>query len=208
MAKEIERISVNKFEEALNKNNTVTVRLYGTEDIDMIITTTISFTKMVQFVEDVVSACVDVETGSYVPEAYDFAIRIGVLTYYANFTMPQSIEKQYLLVYNTGAFEQIQEHINQRQFADIVKTIDKKIKFLLDLASSAAVSKLNEVIAKIADITNTGAELMSGLDTQSVEAIANGFTREGKLDEEALARAFLKVNHNIVDKDTVSVDKK
>lgn len=84
MEKDIKRISITKFETALDKYNIVTERLNGTEDVVFEIRKTIPLYEMTAFVQEVVESCIDSETGEYVPEAYAFALRVAVLTHYAN----------------------------------------------------------------------------------------------------------------------------
>jgi mRNA interferase YafQ len=151
MANDIEKVSVDKLEQALYKDNIVTDTLDGTDNVTFQVKRMISLSDMVLFVREVVEACVDFEGGDYLPEAYDFAIRLGVLTHYANFEMATSMEKQYMLVYGTRAFEQVMEHVNGEQFRDIVQAINKKIQYMVNLMSSSAVAKINEVINKLLD---------------------------------------------------------
>ena len=99
MAKDIERVSINKFEQAVNVDNITTEILLDTQDVEIQIKKTIGLPEMMLFVQEVVEACIDGESGEYLPEAYDFAIRSAVLTHYANFAMPANLEKQYWLVY-------------------------------------------------------------------------------------------------------------
>ena len=122
MSKNIQKISINKLESVL-AGNTVTEILNGTDNVEIHITKTLPLQEMLLFVQEVVEACIDGETGEYLPEAYDFAIRAGVLTRYANFTLPANLDNQYMLVYNTGAFDQVVAHINERQFNDILSLV-------------------------------------------------------------------------------------
>ncbi len=191
MAKDIERISVNKFESALAEDDIVTETLYGTEDVTIQIKRTLPLPEMVSFVQEVVEACVDMETGDYVPEAYDFAIRVGVLTHYANFAMPANTDKQYWLVYNTRAFKQVINHINEYQFNDIIRTIDKKIQFMLDVISSTAFGKINEVITKFGEIAEVGAKAFGGADAGDIAGVIENISKVKGMDEAKLAKILL-----------------
>lgn len=191
MAKDIERVSINKFEMALEKENVITETLVDTEDVTIQIKKTISLPEMMLFVQEVVEACIDGENGEYIPEAYDFAIRTAVLTHYANFAMPGNLEKQYWLVYNTRAFQQVMNHINEQQFGDIIRAIDRKVKFMLDVMSSAAVSKINEVIAKFNDIAETGEKVFGSASADEVANFMNGISKLKDVKEEDIAKVIL-----------------
>lgn len=192
MSKEIERISVNKFEMALGEDNVVEEILSGTDDVKIQIKKIIALPEMISFVQEVVESCIDNETGEYLPEAYDFAIRVGVLTRYANFTMPANMEKQYMLVYGTGAFDQVLLHINNTQFNDIVRAIDKKIKFMLEVISSSAVTKINDVINKLGEIASAGEKAFEGVDADNMAKVIQGVSKLGDMSEEDVAKVILE----------------
>lgn len=192
MSKEIERISVNKFEMALGEDNVVEEILSGTDDVKIQIKKIIALPEMISFVQEVVESCIDNETGEYLPEAYDFAIRVGVLTRYANFAMPANMEKQYMLVYGTEAFDQVLLHINNTQFNDIVRAIDKKIKFMLEVISSSAVTKINDVINKLGEIASAGEKAFEGVDADNMAKVIQGVSKLGDMSEEDVAKVILE----------------
>lgn len=191
MSKNIQKISINKLESVL-AGNTVTEILNGTDNVEIHITKTLPLQEMLLFVQEVVEACIDGETGEYLPEAYDFAIRAGVLTRYANFTLPANLDNQYMLVYNTGAFDQVVAHINERQFNDIVRAIDKKIKFMLEIISSSAVTKINEVIGKFNELAETAENAFGDVNGEDMANVVKGITQLKDINEENIAQAILK----------------
>lgn len=191
MAKNIEKVSVNKFETALPSENIISETLSGTEDVIFQVRRTIPLSEMIAFVSEVVTACVDAESGEYIPEAYDFAIRVGVLTHYANFAMPANMDKQYTLVYETRAFDQVAALINITQFNDIVRTIDRKIQFMLGVMSSSAVGKINEVFAKFSDIAMTAEKAFAGTDPSDIQKILSGVSKLKDMNDEQLAKIIL-----------------
>lgn len=203
MAKNNDKISINKFESALNNNGFTEVILSGTEDVKIRITETISLNSMIEFVNTVVESCIDAENGDYVPEAYDFAIRVAVLTYYANFKMPSNSEKQYDLVYNTSAFYQIREKINGEQFHSIIKAIDKKIAFSLSLITSSAVMQIRELINRFSEIVKYSEDAFTGIDPKEMSGVMQKLSRIKNIDEKTVAEVILRQNPI----DSVEVDK-
>lgn len=188
------KISISDFESALDTQSTVTEILSNSNGVEMLIKKSISLDEMIIFVQEVVEACIDGETGEYIPEAYDFAVRVAILTHYANFTMPVNLEKQYWLVYNTTAVEQVLQHINTRQFDDIVRSIDKKIDFMLSIISSSAVSKINEVIAKFNDIATVGENAFKGIDSGTMTKVIQGISKLNNMSEKELATAVIEAS--------------
>lgn len=195
MAKDIDRVSINNFEQALAKDTVITETLVDTEDVTIQIKKTITLPEMMLFVQEVVEACIDGETGEYIPEAYDFAIRSAVLTHYANFAMPANLEKQYWLIYNTRAFQQVLNNINEQQFNDIIRAIDRKVKYMLDVMSSAAVSKINEVIAKFNDVAAVSTKMFDGASPDDMAKFINGITKLKDMKEEDIAQAIVKAQN-------------
>lgn len=195
MAKDIDRVSINNFEQALAKDTVITETLVDTEDVTIQIKKTITLTEMMLFVQEVVEACIDGETGEYIPEAYDFAIRSAVLTHYANFAMPANLEKQYWLIYNTRAFQQVLNNINEQQFNDIIRAIDRKVKYMLDVMSSAAVSKINEAIAKFNDVATVSTKMFDGATPDDMAKFISGITKLKDMKEEDIAQAVVKMQN-------------
>lgn len=191
MEKDIKRVSITKFETALDKENIISETLAGTDDVVIEIKKTIPLNEMIAFVQEVVEACVDTETGEYAPEAYDFAFRVAVLTHYANFAMPSNLDKQYMLVYGTRAFDQITGNINVCQLSDITRAIDRKIQFMLDIISSSAVNKINEVINKFNDIATSSEQVFGSINPSELSKVVEGITKLNKMDEADVAKAIL-----------------
>lgn len=188
----MKRISVNQLESAMTKENTTTEILYGTDNVEIQIKKYLPLTEMLEFVQEVVSSCIDGETGEYTPEAYDFSIRVGVLTHYANFTMPTNLEKQYWLIYTTQAFSQVMECIDECQFNDIIRAIDRKIKFMLDVLSSSAVSKINEVVAKFGEIAQESENIFNGINPDELNKVLHGISGLKNIDSESIAKLVLE----------------
>lgn len=191
MAKDIKRVSINKFEQALDGNNVITETLSGTEDVIIQIKQSITLPEMMLFVQEVVEACIDGESGEYIPEAYDFAIRSAVLTHYANFAMPTSLDKRYWLVYNTQAFQQVINCINKCQFDDIIRAIDRKIKYMLNVMSSAAITKIHEIIDKFNNIAEVSGKLFDDVSNDEIADFINGIAKLKDVKEEDIAKAIV-----------------
>ncbi len=205
MAKDNSRISINKFESGLKDDNAIEVILGGTDDVVIQINKTLPLIDMMEFVSDVVLSCVDTESGEYTPEAYDFAIRVAVLTRYANFKMPTNYEKQYLLIYNTDAYEQVMQYINKHQFQEIIKAIDKKINYMLDVISSSAATKIIDIVEKLNEFIEVGEQSFSGIDPSEISSVIKKLSKFKTYDEGKLAEAVLKnSSKTVVEEDDIA----
>lgn len=191
--KEIKRVSINKLESTISKEDNIVVdTLKGANDVTFEIMKTIPLNEMIAFVQEVVESCVDPETCEYVAEAYDFALRVGVLTHYANFAMPKDIETRYMLVYGTSAFDQVVQKINRSQFTAIVKAIDKKIEYMLGVITSTAASKIGEVLNKFSDIAEISEKTFGGTKPEDVVNAMKNIAKMEDVKEENIAKAILK----------------
>lgn len=193
MAKTFKRVSINQLESSIIKDDIIIEPLAGAEDVKIRIHKVISLPEMIAFVQEVVEACIDGESGEYLPESYDFAIRAGVLTHYANFTLPSNLEKQYWILYRTEAFNQVMRSIDKCQFENIINAIDRKIKFKLNLISSSAITAVNEMIGRFSEIAENVAKALNGVNAEDMAMIFQNVAKVEGLDETELAKAVLNL---------------
>lgn len=188
MAKKEKRISINKLESTMT-SPVVSVPMKGVDGVDIIIRRTLPLNDVLQFVANVVSSCIDEETGTYTPEVVPFAIKANVLTYYANFSLPSNVEKQYDLIYNTTAVKQVMDHINMIQYEEIVDAIDEKIAYVCSMMTTAAVQQVNAIAQRMEDFANKSEELFSNVTGEDMANLMRNLSSVGKVDERSLVRA-------------------
>jgi len=189
MVKKVNRISVAKFEKVISKDNIVTIPLDGVEDVNIEITKSISLQNMIEFVENVAESCVDMESGEYTPQVRDFAIKRELLTKYANFTMPNNIEKQYEFIYGSNVVDVVIQNINQLQFQEIISSIDRKIKFMLDCITSISASNTTKLLTQLETIVEQGSAMFGAFGEQGIVDTIKDISSIAKLDETKLAKA-------------------
>lgn len=192
MAKKESRISVNKLESVI-KENIVTVPMNGNEEVIITIRRTLPLTDMMQFVEDVVSSCVDTETAKYIPEVREFAMRMGILTMYANFNLPSNTEKQYDLLYRTDVVRQVMEHINRDQIYDIEEAIDTRIAHEVKMIETVLAAKTNEMMMRIENMVEQFEAAFGGINGDDFNGVVKKIVEMNGMTEESLAKAVLKV---------------
>lgn len=197
MAKKETRISINKLEGVM-KENIVTVPMRGNEEVNISIRRTLPLKDMMQFVEDVVSSCVDAENSSFTPEAKEFAIRSGILSVYANFTMPSNVEKQYELVYSTDVLDQVLEHINMGQLSEIRAAIDARVDHEVKMIETVLAAKTNEMIARIEMMVEQFESAFGGIDGTDFNGVVKKLSEMGTMTEESLAKAVLSTQRDMV----------
>jgi len=190
MAKKDVRISINKLESTL-QDNIIVVPMDGVDGVDIVIRKTLPLKDMMQFVEDVVSSCVDM-AGSYTPEIKEFVIKSSILTTYANFNLPSSAEKQYALLYGTRALEQVMEHINHSQLDEIREAIDARIDHTVKMLESTVAIKTNELIHNIEVLAKQFTDMFDGISGEEIGNVMRGLSGMKNMTEEALVKAVFE----------------
>lgn len=192
MSKKSNKISINKLESTM-QDNVVSMPMAGHEDIEIVVRRVLPLRDVMQFVEDVVSSCVDRTTGDYIPEVQAFATRASVLTQYANFTLPKDSEKQYEIVYNTDAFQQVLGAIDRVQYDEILYAINERIKHELAMIESSMAGQIADVVAKF-DRLMEGSEVMFGsVNGEDMSALIRNLARAGSIDERKLVQAVMEM---------------
>lgn len=206
MAKKESRISINKLESVL-KENIVVVPMRGNEDVNIIIRRTLPLKDMMQFVENVVSSCVDAETASYTPEIKEFAIRSEILTTYANFNLPSNVEKQYELLYCTDVLCQVMEHINNKQLHEIEAAIDARIDHEVKMIETVLAAKTNEMMLRIEAMVEQFEAAFGGINSDDFNGVVKKLSEMDSMTEESIAKAVLDVQRNEIEAKTNEPEK-
>lgn len=159
--------------------------------VPLTVRTHIPFNLMLQFVRDVVETCFSVDTGEYLPEAKDIAIKCAIIEYYSNLELPEDIEQKYEFVYRTNAVQVIMEHLDKNQLNQILVAIDDKTAHRARSNIEAVNVRINEVISRVNEIQENIANLFSGIDNATISGIANAIS-DGAIDEEKLVKAIME----------------
>ena len=206
MAKKESRVSINKLESVL-KENIVVVPMRGNEDVNITIRRTLPLKDMMQFVENVVSSCVDAETASYTPEIKEFAIRSEILTTYANFNLPSNVEKQYELLYCTDVLCQVMEHINNKQLHEIEVAIDARIDHEVKMIETVLAAKTNEMMLRIEAMVEQFEAAFGGINSDDCDGVLKKLSKMSAVTEESIAKAVLDVQRSEIEAKANEADK-
>lgn len=198
MAKKESRVSINKLESVL-KENIVVVPMRGNEDVNITIRRTLPLKDMMQFVENVVSSCVDAETASYTPEIKEFAIRSEILTTYANFNLPSNVEKQYESLYCTDVLCQVMEHINNKQLHEIEAAIDARIDHEVKMIETVLAAKTNEMMLRIEAMVEQFEAAFGGINSDDFNGVVKKLSEMDSMTEESIAKAVLDVQRSEIE---------
>lgn len=188
MAKSEKRISISVMDKIIKEHfeNTTTEQWYG---IEVQIKKTLSFTEMMEFVNDVVLSCFQ-EDGGFVPEVMDFAIRSNILSKYANFSLPDKLEHRYEIVYMTDIIDLVCSRINGAQLNEIVASINRKVEFLCDSNALMIKRQVNDLISAFNDLQARTEGMFNGISSDDIAKLANVLS-SGELDEGKIVEAYL-----------------
>lgn len=195
MAKEkMAKISVNKFEKALTKEGFVSVKIDGAEEFEITVRKVLPFGEAMDFMSEIVTMCVDTESGEYIPEAYDMAVRMYTLIHYANFAMPSSIEKAYWLLYSTDVYGYVVDAVDVTQYAALIRAVDNKIAFLTDMIKSTAVYTMETLSARMESVVASAEKTFGSIDTETINKFADKVMENGKYDDKKAAKTIIAVD--------------
>lgn len=198
-------ISINQLESMMTENVVVVPYCEGS-DINIVIKKCISLPEMCSFVENVVESCFS-DDGKYMPYIKDFAIRVNVMTIFANFRLPKSVEKQYDLAYQTEAYYAVLNHIDLVQFDQICYSIDDAIAHRRNMEIASATNEVAKAAQTLSNLNDQFADVMGGLTNHDMEQLLDkmsGMT----LDEDKLVSAIMRAKSEGAQSNVISLPKK
>lgn len=188
------KISINALDKIM-KEEYSPVDTFEWKGQEVVVKKTLSFKEMLEFVDSVVKSCFNIEDGTYIPEAKDFALRACILEKYANFTLPNNLEHKYELIYCTTTVDNVIRRINHKQFEEIMAAINSKIAYLVDTNTKAINKQLSELYFVFNNIQKRFEEMFSGISSDDYTKLISALG-EMNIDEEKLVEAFLSNKSN------------
>ena len=183
------KVSIKKWE-MLRKDNVVEVPLGGLDGATMTVKRTLSFQEATSFVQGSVGLCIT-QDGKYRPEYRDLAVKIGLISAYANFNVPDDVNKLYDLIYNTDVTDRILEVIDREQFEGLCAAIDKKIEHEGRMMESYAVMETRRLTDHFAALARQMEMTFDGLDAEALGRALQSLSTLSEADERKFAHAVL-----------------
>lgn len=190
MTNKIKMISVNTFEKAVNSTYQPTT-VTEWNGLEIVIKKHLSLAEVAKFVDVCVKACFDSDTAAYAPEAKDAAIRSCIVAFYTNITLPESIEKQYELIYHASILDSIIPHIDQTQLKSVISAIDEKTDYLVGVNTEVINKQVNDLQNIAANIQNQMSDIFNGISIDDIKKVMSALSDKG-LDEEKLVKAYME----------------
>lgn len=189
MAKANKKVSIALFDKTAKEyyHNEAIIRWH---EVEVRVKYMLPLTEMLAFVDDVVDSCFHDGLG-YMPEVKDFAIKSNILTRYANFSMPESLEHRYQMVYGSDIVDFVCTAINTTQLQEIVSAINSKIRFLCDSKAAAIETRVNDIITALEEMRDKTMDIFNGVSQEDLKNIMSAIAN-GSLDEQKIVQAYLK----------------
>lgn len=184
----MKKISISKVDDYIKLNDNCVVKDYNGTEIT--IKKCVSFEEMNRIVNNVYESCF-LEDGTYLPEMFDFCMRIQIIAEYSNVTIPSSDDHKYDIAYKSGIYEMILKEANAFQVDSVVSSAKEKVEF----AADANIQHIYSEISKIAVSLHSAFEQISGLFSDIEPGDMGKILRalsENKIDESKLVDEFLK----------------
>lgn len=189
MANKVKKISINALEKCIErKPEIVNIEWNG---LDITIKTRLSFEEMMAFVDGVAESCFAADTKAFIPVAKDFVIGCLVIEMYSNLTLPQNVNKKYEIISGCDVVDVILENVDKAQFDNIVKSINEKIRYLIEENLAQATIKTNDLLYSVSDIESKVGDLVSKITPDDMRTLITSISN-GKLDEGKLMEAYLE----------------
>ncbi len=101
------------------------------------------------FVQDIVTTCIDDEKADYMPESFEFAVRLYTLYHYANIDLTKNANNAYTAIYCTDLYDRVLRVIDSAQHACLISAASARIDHWRKMMESSVATKVMELMQKI-----------------------------------------------------------
>lgn len=189
MAKSEKKVSINQFENVMKEY----FQAKTTEqwfDVEVTIRRSLPFAEMLEFANDVVMSCFS-ETHGFLPEIMDFAVRSNILTRYANFSLPDNLEKRYEMIYNTDAVDFVLAHINMDQLKELLSAINRKIDYQCSTNINYVQKNLADLVSAFEQMQKNTEEMFGNIKPDDFNKVISAIAENGAIDEKKIVDAVM-----------------
>lgn len=183
------RVPIDSFDKVV-RGQAVSDTIVKWHDIELAVKHTVGFTDMMEFTHDVAESCFS-ESGAFVPEVMDFAIKSNILTRYTNLTLPEELEHRYALIYGSDIVDIVCEHINREQLQEITTAVKRKVNYACDANITEIQRKAAEMLNAFEKLGEKIERMFSNVSQEDIQKLL-GAVSNGGFNEDALVKAYLK----------------
>lgn len=173
-----EKTLMEKIFETISKDTASVISLekYGLPGEQLTVRRRLSPVEAAAMANDIATACVDMETGIYMPEMFELTARMDVLAYYAGMTdMPSDPAMIDAVVNNTDIYGDVWKLIDQSQLYSIRECADDRVAHMLRMLEAAGAETSLKLIGKADEMIRSSEKMikkLSEVDFSVLEKIA------------------------------------
>lgn len=177
------KFTINTLMESIPEVNKTDIKLEGEyfKDVTVQVRRTLPLEDAMNFVKDITATCIDDEQAEFMPELFDFAVRMYIVMYYANIDLSKDVKKAYRILYDTTLFEQVYAHVNTVQSTNLILSAEKRIEHWKNILSSSLAGKVSEMLRKMEDVMAGSEEMMAAIDGDEFKAAVARLSDSGVL---------------------------
>ena len=183
------KVTYETIREAMN-DHCPQVEILDWYGVEITVQKIVPFLTMKEIVEDVAGACFNDDTGEYMPELMDIALRICVIDAYTNIVLPGDPEEQNRILYGTGLWSGISELIDEDQFSAIQLAISRRVKARLDTNRAEFEHELNAMTNALSEAGKQINDLFAGVNADDLQKLVAALGEHG-VDEEKIVQAVV-----------------
>ena len=182
------RIDASALIEAVNKIAEPTVE-FEWNGMGVVVNRVLPMEAMMEFVDYVTKTCFG-DDGEYLPEVKDFAIKSCLLEMYANFNLPEDLPTRYAVIYNSDIVDAVLNHIEGRQFGEIINAIEHKVSNIAQANIQAVMAQMQHINDECENLVNQIAGIYAGVNPNDLSALIHAMS-DGNIDEGKVVQAYM-----------------
>lgn len=194
------KVTYETIREAMN-DHCPQVEILDWYGVEITVQKIVPFLTMKEIVEDVAGACFNDDTGEYMPELMDIALRICVIDAYTNIVLPGDPEEQNRILYGTGLWSGISELIDEDQFNAIELAISRRVKARLDTNRAEFEHELNAMTNALSEAGKQINDLFAGVNADDLQKLVAALGEHG-VDEEKIVQAVVAEQNKLREEQT------
>ena len=190
-------VSINKLEKYCNslENEVMLSFQLENEVIEYRVKKRLSLEESLMFVEDVVSQSISKNDMLIIPVAKEFMLGKCILTYYANFTIPENMNRAYDLVMgSTDIINQILNVIDLHQFKMLQAAIAERLDFEKQKMLVEQKTNVEKLIKEVENISTNMSTIFDGITPNQMSEFITGMSnlsQKTDISPKELAEAFV-----------------
>ena len=180
------KYTINTLMDSIPEVNKTDIKIEGAcfKDVTIQVRRTLPLEDAVNFVKDISATCVDDEQAEFMPELFDFAVRMYTVMYYANIDLSKDVKKAYRILYDTTLFKQVYGFVDAEQITNLILSAEKRIEHWKNILSASVAGKVSEMMRKMEDVIAGSEAMMDTIDGEEFKAAISRLAESGVLVED------------------------